>query len=329
MTASPDPRHFAAARAGGLLDTLDFQVRRALKRPEDSEVHDLRVAIRRFGQGLIVFESGFGSAVVKRIGQRLDAVMKLAGKVRDSDIVISLLGELEPPPVKIMAKIERKRAKAEVALTDALAEWIDRGEIPRWRSKLTPVKLKSPKTAAAIRAGANREVLGVAERFFKRGVKAWNSKDSGKDLHRLRIDAKKLRYTFELAGVNRDPNQPGPARHVEQSVEQSADQSVEQSAGKKTVGSTDQLKVLQSSLGDIHDLDTARDILWKHHASKKLVDPIVRKERKQIRAFRKLWKDEFRGGEHQNRWMARAAALAERLFDGAIPASANSIGRGA
>jgi CHAD domain-containing protein len=319
MTASPDPRQFAAARTGGLLDTLDFQLRRAFKTPEDGQVHDLRVAIRRFGQALAVFERGFGAGVVKRIRLKLDSVMKLAGKVRDFDVVLSLLGDLEPPPVKIMTKMERRRAKAEVALTEALGRWIDRGEVARWRVKLTPGKPASPQTAATIRAGANRAVLSVADRFFKRGEKAWNSKDPGKVLHRLRIGAKKLRYTFELAG-NREREQPGHPP---------SDANAGQDAGHKTDPGRDQLKDLQSDLGDIHDLGTVRDILWKHHASKQLLDPIIRKQRKRVREFRKVWKDEFRGREHQNRWMARATALAQTVLDGAVPARENSIGRGA
>jgi CHAD domain-containing protein len=320
MTASPDPRQFAAARAGGLLDTLDFQLRRALKTPEDAQVHDLRVAIRRFGQALSVFERSFGAGVVKRIQKELDSVMKLAGKVRDCDVVLPLLGQLEPPPVKIMTKMERRRAKAEVALTEALGEWIDRGEVARWRLKLTPVKPASPQIAADIRAGANRAVLSVADRFFKRGENAWNSKDPGKDLHRLRIGAKKLRYTFELAGTH-ERHQPG---HPPQ-----GDANAGQGAAPKTDAERDQLKDLQSDLGDIHDLGTVRDLLWKHHASKQLLDPIVRKQRKRVREFRKMWKDEFRGREHQNRWMARATALAQTVLDGAVPVRESSIGRGA
>ena len=320
MTASPDPRQYAAARAGGLLDTLDFQLRRAFKTPEEAQVHDLRVAIRRFGQALVVFERGFGSAAVKRIQQKLDPMMKLAGKVRDFDVVMPMLGELEPPPVKIMTKMERRRAKAEVALTEALGEWIERGEVARWRLKLTPGKPASPRTAAAIRAGANLAVLSVADQFFKRGEKAWNSKDPGKVLHRLRIGAKKLRYTFELAG-NREERQPG---HAPQS-----DANAGQGADPKTDTGKDQLKDLQSDLGDIHDLGTVRDILWKHHASKQLLDPIIRKQRKRVREFRKVWKDEFRGQEHRNRWMARATALAETVLDGADPGRESSLGRGA
>jgi CHAD domain-containing protein len=294
MTTSPDPRPFAAARACGLLDTLDFQLRRTLKKPDSSQAHDLRVAIRRFGQSLAVFESCFGSGIAQRIERELNTVMKLAGKVRDSDIVLKMLGELDPVPTKVKAKIERKRDKTEVELTDAIARWIGRGEPARWRLNLE-AKRGTPRATAALPADLNRAILRIAQRFFDRGVKAWHSKDSGKALHRLRIATKRLRYTFELAG--KSAGESGAA----------GDPTDRWGLG--------QLKDLQSGLGDIHDLVTVREILSKHHGSKKMLEPIVDKERTGIREFRELWKREFRGGAHRGRWMARATKLAETLIN--------------
>jgi CHAD domain-containing protein len=83
-----------------------------------------------------------------------------------------------------------------------------------------------------------------------------------KALHKLRIAAKKLRYTLELAGAPSDP-----------------------------------VKDLQTRLGDINDYRAARRLLKKIPASSKpggiahLRDALARKQRRKVRRFRRDFKE--------------------------------------
>ncbi len=52
MTAKSSMHDYAIEQMNRLLTTLAFQVHRAAKKPGPEEIHDLRVSIRRFSQGL-------------------------------------------------------------------------------------------------------------------------------------------------------------------------------------------------------------------------------------------------------------------------------------
>src|SRR5580658_3488696 len=143
MTSSPDPRQFERVRATGLLNSLDFQIRRTIKKPDASEVHDLRVATRRFAQALVIFESCFPGT--PGIREKLKRPMELSGDVRDLDIVLKILrGGRTGVSAKAVDRIQKKRAKSQRALVEALGKVVKRGAIETWRAKLAS---PHPKTA--------------------------------------------------------------------------------------------------------------------------------------------------------------------------------------
>ncbi len=191
MKASPNPRPFAA-RVADLLDSLDLQIRQTLKTPGADKVHDLRVAMRRFVQALVVLESA--TPGVKGIEKELKSPMKRSGEVRDLDIAMKFLGESEVESAAgIIAKIKPKRSKAQARLKQALRQMVQRGSIAKWRSKL----------ANPAEADPAQVVRRAMKRFFDFGDKA-DAARSPKKLHRLRIATKKLRYTLELDGRSHD-----------------------------------------------------------------------------------------------------------------------------
>jgi CHAD domain-containing protein len=191
MKASPNPRPFAA-RVADLLDSLDLQIRQTLKTPSADQVHDLRVAMRRFVQALVVLQSA--TPGVKGIEKDLKSPMKRSGEVRDLDIAMKFLAESEvESAASIIARIKQERRKAHARLKQALRQMVQRGSIAKWRSKLANPAEADPK-----------EVIRHAmKRFFDYGDKA-DAARSPKKLHRLRIATKKLRYTLELDGRSHD-----------------------------------------------------------------------------------------------------------------------------
>jgi CHAD domain-containing protein len=62
---------YAIEQMNRLLTTLAFQVHRAAKKPGPDEIHDLRVSIRRFSQGLELFSDFFPKWEIKKIRSML------------------------------------------------------------------------------------------------------------------------------------------------------------------------------------------------------------------------------------------------------------------
>src|SRR5208337_4253565 len=58
---------YAMEQMNRLLTTLAYQVHRAAKKPGPDEIHDLRVSVRRFSQGLQLFADFFPKWEVKKI----------------------------------------------------------------------------------------------------------------------------------------------------------------------------------------------------------------------------------------------------------------------
>jgi CHAD domain-containing protein len=306
MTPSPDPRQFARVRAASLLNSLDFQIRRTLKTPDAAEVHDLRVATRRFTQALVVFEACFQG--MRSVRGRLKGPMELSGEVRDLDIVLKILRSGRTGvSAKAVDRIERERAKSVRALVEALGKMVKRGASKTWRAKLaSPARETAAGDSPAedVAEDVKQAVSEATERFFHRGNHVYAASDSGskhsgsghstpkslsKSLHHLRIATKELRYTLEL-GV-----QPGAgARH-----------------------GLDRIARLQSDLGDIHDFDPVHQILSEYRSARKLLVRLGKKQHKRIRAFREFWKNEFGGKENRAEWMQRIAGVANSLVAGA------------
>jgi CHAD domain-containing protein len=291
MTSSPDPRQLACACAGALLDSLESQLQRTLKEPNAEQIHDLRVATRRFTQALVIFESYLKDT--RKIRRELRTPMTLAGEVRDLDITTKLLGESGvPAAAEMVGRIEKKRLKTQRTLEKATGRIVERGAIRKWRSSLAPGKSKGP--APDHTKDVKKAVERAAERFFDRGERAYAAKDSsaahsaksGNVLHRLRIAAKKLRYTLELAA---GPNGTRERMHH-------------------------RIRQLQSDLGDIHDLQSVCAIVSEYRGAATVVDPLKKKQRKKIREFRKVWKDEFGGKKNREGWIRRIAGVADSLL---------------
>ncbi len=272
---SPHNLEYAGACSAELLTTFDRKFRRALKSATPLAVHGLRVASRRFAQALVIFESSFhGSG---RIRRQLKTVMHRLGDVRDLDIALKFLHKNPDPHFeKIVAKLQERRARSEAKLQRTLQALADRHAISKWRGAIANAKTKAEASAA---------VVAVANRFFDRGEAAHASADSPKKLHRLRIAAKKLRYTLELGASD-----PG----------------------------IDLIKSLQSRLGKIHDYEANHELFSKFGHTKKLMDGEKQKHERRIQEFHELWKDNFDGRRNREQWMERIAQSAATLM-GAQP----------
>jgi CHAD domain-containing protein len=244
MARSPDPRR-------ELFRRLTAQARRTVRTPDAEQVHNLRVAIRRFNQAAALAQDASG---LKKTRKHLKKAMELAGRVRDADITMKLVAKLRPAGTStLQEKLARRRAEREQRLIAALPKIAAQLEIGK-----PSLEGKPPQVA----------ISAAAERLFERGSKA----DDARGLHRLRIAAKKLRYTLELLA-------PEHAR-------------------------MDQIKRLQSLLGDINDYETARRIIAEESGAKTLAAQFEDRQRKKIREFRSYWKSDFERAGEAREWLA-------------------------
>src|SRR5271156_1694050 len=93
MTGQGSMHDYAVEQMNRLLTTLAFHVHRASKKPGPDEVHDLRVSIRRFSQGLELFSDFFPKWEVKKIRRMLKGMMRLTSSLRGRDITLEFLAE--------------------------------------------------------------------------------------------------------------------------------------------------------------------------------------------------------------------------------------------
>ncbi len=95
MTSQGSIHDYAIEQMNGLLTTLAFQVHRAARKPGPDEIHDLRVSMRRFAQGLQLFSGFFPKWEVKKIRRMLKRMMQITSSIRDRDITLEFIKESE------------------------------------------------------------------------------------------------------------------------------------------------------------------------------------------------------------------------------------------
>ncbi|HTS75882.1 MAG TPA: CHAD domain-containing protein [Bryobacteraceae bacterium] len=236
---------------------MALQIRRTLAQPDATHVHDLRVAIRRFNQALALRPR---SERPKRLLRRLKKIMRLAGEVRNADITLNLVAKIKGTK-RLVSRLHRRREDAERRLKKALDK-LDPREIPR------DLPIASATSPAAI--------VGTARRMFKRAAKSGDPLR----LHRIRIAAKKLRYTLELLA----PDHPR----------------------------LETVKRLQSMLGRINDYETAWAIVSEESGGKAVRAQLKQKQAKRIREFHRFWATLFPDPATQREWIREFTAIHSR-----------------
>ena len=135
MTAATPIRDYALDQVNHLLTRLAFQVHRAAKQPGPDEIHDLRVGIRRFSQGLDVFRDFFPPWEVEKVTKRLKRMMKLTSQIRDRDITLEFLSDVKHTTHR--RRFELERATYEREFSEMVRRWSARDFSAKWRTGLS------------------------------------------------------------------------------------------------------------------------------------------------------------------------------------------------
>jgi CHAD domain-containing protein len=118
-----------------LLTRLAFQIHRAAKLPGPEEIHDVRVSIRRFSQGLLLFEDFFPPWEVKKIRRRLKRMLKLTSEIRDRDITLEFLAGLKE--TRHRPRLVKRRLALQREFSQMVRRWNTREFSAKWRNGLS------------------------------------------------------------------------------------------------------------------------------------------------------------------------------------------------
>ena len=246
---------FASESVTKLLDRLAYQVNRTVHTANVEAVHDLRVSIRRFAQSLYLFKAAFAAKEVRKIRGRLNELMDLTNGPRDCDVAAALLGKgkLQVAPALEQAIRERRKESLR-SLVPALRRWSARDSSSKWRAALTP--------NGGSQDPLEETVRDRVPRLLKRLLKAGNRAESADDLHQLRIDGKKFRYSLELL-------QPVHNGRMQDAV--------------------DLATTMQSLLGRVNDCRTVRKLMQDLGGDAEIERWLKRRQKKKVREFRDQW----------------------------------------
>lgn len=226
---------------------------------EDIEfVHRARVATRRLRAALRMFDDCFTRKQIRRWRKAVRRTAGKLGSARDRDVQIELLcgtlatlnaRECFPGISRILVQLEREREDLQRKVVSA----VDRIEADGVLCEMQRVTKKTLRKGAswaenvqtpAVCLRTERQVLRQLDQLLRQQGSLANPEDR-ESHHAMRIAAKRLRYTLEIA-------RPVHAGRLDEFVEAT--------------------KRVQSLLGDVHDCD-----VWVDH-----LDAFASKERRRI-----------------------------------------------
>ena len=130
-------RLYARAQVFTLLRSLEARMHEAAKLRDVDSIHDLRVAIRRFQQGLQIFRQFVSGGHRKKIRRRLRKIMQLSGEIRNRDIALDLLRQAGlPARSTVPARLLRERKQFQNELLALFDRWGKRNLSRKWGSRL-------------------------------------------------------------------------------------------------------------------------------------------------------------------------------------------------
>ena len=191
-----------------LLDTIARNIPGVLADYDPEFLHDLRVAIRRTRSGLSLVKRVVPDSVSDRFSRVFSRLGSLTGPTRDLDVYLlahedclaRLPSFLRPGLQDFFAGLSRKRQVEQRKLVRALRAKKNKAILSAWQQALKRCDRQPADLGdLPIRELAGRIILKRFKRVVRDGrILTTTTPDA--DVHRLRIQCKKLRYTMEFFG---------------------------------------------------------------------------------------------------------------------------------
>lgn len=189
-----------------LLDNIDRNIPGAIAHWDTEFLHDLRVAIRRTRSGLSLVNKVLPEAVVDRFTKVFNRLGKLTGPTRDLDVylqnreayLLRLTPRLQVGLEFFFADLERRRRIEQKKLARVLRAKKTQDLLTSWRRSLGSRDQQSAPWAAIPAVDlASRIICKRLKQVLKLG-RTLEASTADSEVHRLRIQCKKLRYTMEF-----------------------------------------------------------------------------------------------------------------------------------
>ena len=171
----------------------------ALSPSEDVEyVHQLRVWSRRGGVAMTVFAELLKKKHFKWFKKHLKQIRRAADLARDCDVMTAQLAG-DPAGQRIFAQLQQHRRSAQQPIVNVYnrmtADSVFTRHTAALLASLADRRRKTVRNQSPLPSWAAKQLSPLADDFFAAGSADLSS---AAGLHRLRIQAKKLRYAMEL-----------------------------------------------------------------------------------------------------------------------------------
>ncbi len=262
---------------------------------DESSVHQARVASRRLRGALPMLGASADAHALDRVDRRVRRITRALGPVRELDVVLLLLAEFERRGAASTMAIDLVR---EAVITERLKRRSDMlAEITPSRLEKLRKRLVDVVSPASHRGSAASTVAEAVAQSGKRAqrLRAAIERAGGiylaERLHRVRIEAKKLRYTLE---IQRELTRSRSRLHM------------------------NRLKTQQDLLGRMHDLES---LIERTRGVQATLSARNRRGMAELDSLIRVLEDECREG-HATYMHARPALL--KLCDAVIVAAGQS-----
>lgn len=166
-------------------------------------VHDARVALRRLHSSLAQLRGVLARGERQRLGRELRWLARRLGRARDLDVLGAELRRARPPAslAPFLARLEAERADQQARILRTLESTRAKKLLARLEARFagTPAQRRSGRRAHAPFARVLARRLARRLRRVRERAVALDADSRPDALHRLRIEAKKLRYLLECA----------------------------------------------------------------------------------------------------------------------------------
>jgi CHAD domain-containing protein len=268
-----------------------LQAMPAAQAGDESSVHQARVASRRLREALPVLGARADEDKLDRVQRRVRRITRALGPVRELDVTLLLLAELEGKGAAPVRAIERVRKAVIDERQKRRREMLDEitpSRLDKLTRRLVRVAAPQPRTHVP-RNALTEAAMQSAQRA--RNLKAAIERAGGiylaDRLHRVRVEAKKLRYALEIQ---------------------------RELAKSRSTAGLNRLKTEQDLLGRMHDLEILID---KARAAQSKLNPRDRRGMSELNTLIRVLEDECREG-HAAYMHGRAALV--KLCDSVIAA---------
>jgi len=220
--------------------------------PSDENIHDIRVAIRRLESAHRIFPKTVKTRTgIRNYVKNAKMLFKLNAEIRDFDIICARLETKYQNKTHDLVEALKNQRKGRLEEANKIALKLSNLRPP----KISETILKESKFKRRYKKIINEIVLNIQKNF----IISLRDERKIEELHMLRKDFKKLRYSLELA-----------------------------SNTKTTSFLVKSLKSIQNILGEIHDSDIIIEYLKNVEQNSEFLDIVeseVLERRKKYRAF--------------------------------------------